>query len=120
MGTPGSCVVDSSQVGRLDENLEAQDVKGSLFSGGTEARILAPLLPALCLLLDPLGSQMEPSKSSPRPLRDSEAGEPQCEAGALHRLSEAASLCCVGFPTLSVQTEVGVFFMLNYSAHNQR
>lgn len=26
----------------------------------------------------------------------------------------------VGFPALSVQTEVGVYFVLNYSAHNQR
>lgn len=28
-GDPGSCVVDSSQVGRPDENLEARDRKGN-------------------------------------------------------------------------------------------
>ena len=34
----------------------------------------------------------------------------------------ARRLCwaMVGFPALSVQTEVGVYFVLNYSAHNQR
>lgn len=44
----------------------------------------------------------------------------QSEAGTVHRLSQ--QLCCavVGFPTLSVQTAVGVDFVLNYSAHNQR
>lgn len=34
----------------------------------------------------------------------------------------ARQACCAlaGFPTLSVQTEVGVYFVLNYSAHNWR
>lgn len=121
-GVPGSCVVDSSQVGGPDENLEAQDGKGSPFSGRTEARVLALLLPALCRLLDPWTPKRSLAESAPRPLRDRgvPVGGQQCEAGALHSLSEAASALLCWLPTLSVQTEVGVFFMLNYSARNQR
>lgn len=84
MGDPGSCVVDSSQAGIPDGNLEVRGGKGSPFSGGTAARLLAPLLPALYLLLDPWAPKWSSAESSRRPLQDSNVGELQCEAGALN------------------------------------
>lgn len=79
------------------------------------------LLPALCRLLDPWAPKRSLAESAPRPLRDSgvQVGGSSVRLGpALTQRGCFALLCWL--PTLSVQTEVGVFFMLNYSARNQR
>ena len=111
---------DRSQVGRPDESPEAQDGKASPFAAEQRLESWRRSSRPSASPLAPWGPKWSLSESSWRPLQDNGVGEPQCEAGALHRLSEAAALCCVGFSTLSVQTEVGVYFTLNYSAHNRR
>lgn len=95
-----------------------RDGNGPPYGDRTEASILPPPL-LLHFLLDSLGLQVELSYSS---LWLPGTATLELAVGGWDSAGSARQRCCavVGFACLSVQTAVGVYFVINYSAHNKR